>query len=163
VGSICRDSSQNSSDPVRLTRGPGWVTNIRATTNGNTLEFLKKSWQSQVVVASLDSGGRQLTAARQLTLDENNSVPFSWTPDSKAVIFSSDRNGTFDVFAYALDQSVPEPLVTGRENKFVARLNPEGTELLYQSIPASMDALVRFSPFRWRAALRGLFCRINTL
>ena len=135
-----RPTPQSSSDPVRLTQGPGWVTSIRATANGNTLEFLKKSWQSHVFIASLVSGGRQLLPARQLTLDENNSMPFSWTPDGKAIIFSSDRNGTFDIFAHALDQSLPEPLVTGPENKFVARLNPEGTELLYQSIPASMDA-----------------------
>ena len=67
-------------------------------------------------------------------------MPFSWTPDSKAIIFSSDRNGTLDLFTYALDQSLPEPLVTAPENEFVARLNPAGTELLYESAPASMDA-----------------------
>jgi Tol biopolymer transport system component/DNA-binding winged helix-turn-helix (wHTH) protein len=135
-----RESSQNSPDPVRLTRGSGWVTDIKATANGSMLEFLRKSWQSHVLVAGLTSDGSQLLAARQLTLDENNNIPFSWTPDSKAIIYTSDRNGTFDVFTHALDQSLPEPLVTGPENEIVSRLNPEGTELLYLSIPASTDA-----------------------
>jgi len=135
-----RESSQNSPNPIRLTRGPGWVTNISSTANGNTLEFLRKSWQSHVLVARLASGGRQLLAERRLTLDENNDIPFSWTPDSKAVIFTSDRNGTFDVFTHALDQPLPEPLVAGPENEMIPRLNPEGTEVLYQSIPASIDA-----------------------
>ena len=132
-----REPLQNSSDPIRLTRGSGWVTNIRATANGNTLEFLRKSRHNQVLVAGLVSDGRQLLATRRLTLDENNNIPFSWTPDSKAIIFTSDRNGMFDLFIHALDQSLPEPLVTGPENKFVARLNAEGTELLYLSVLAA--------------------------
>ena len=66
-------------------------------------------------------------------------MPFSWMPDSKAIIFTSDRNGTFDLFIHALDQSLAEPLVTSPENKFVARLNPAGTELLYQTIPAVIE------------------------
>jgi len=132
-----REPLQNSSDPIRLTRGSGWVTNIRATKNGDTLEFLRKSRHDQVLVAGLVSDGRQLLATRRLTLDENNNIPFSWTPDSKAIIFTSDRNGTFDLFIHAVDQSLPEPLVTGPENKLVARLNAEGTELLYLSVPAT--------------------------
>ena len=132
-----RESPQNSPGPVRLTRGTGWATNIRATANGNTLEFLRKSRKNQVLVAGLASDGKQLLSVRRLTLDENNNIPFSWTPDSKAIIFTSDRNGTFDLFTHALDQPLPEPLVTGSENKFVARLNPEGTELLYQSMAAT--------------------------
>jgi DNA-binding winged helix-turn-helix (wHTH) protein/Tol biopolymer transport system component len=135
-----RESSQNSSDPVRLTRGIGWVTNISATTDGNTLEFLRKSWQSHVLVSNLTSDGKQLLGTRQLTLDENNSMPFTWTPDGKAIIFSTDRNGNFDLFTHALDQSLPEPLVIAPDNQFVARLNPAGTELLYQSMPPDMNA-----------------------
>ncbi len=93
-----RESPQNSSDPVRLTGGAGWITDI------------------------------------------SNSMPFTWTPDGKAIIFSTDRNGTFDLFTHALDQSLLEPLVIAPDNQFVARLNPAGTELLYQSIPPDMDA-----------------------
>jgi len=130
-------SPQKSPNPIQLTRGTGWATSIRATTSGNTLEFLRKIRKNQVLVAGLASDGKQLLSARRLTLDENNNIPFSWTPDSKAIIFASDRNGTFDLFIHALDQSLPEPLVTGPENKFVARLNAEGTELLYQSVPAT--------------------------
>lgn len=135
-----RESPQNSSDPVRLTRGAGWVTNISATTDGNTLEFLRKSWQSHVLVSNLTSDGKQLLATRQLTLDENNSIPFTWTPDGKAIIFSTDRNGTFDLFTHSLDQPLPDPLLIAPDNQFVARLNPAGTEVLYESIPPDMDA-----------------------
>jgi len=79
-----------------------------------------------------------------LTLDENDNVPWAWTPDSKTVIFASDRNdhnGKLDLFTLALDQSLPEPLVTSAEAKsvVVARLNPAGTEVLYESIPVSAE------------------------
>jgi len=133
-----------NSPPVRLTRGSGWITDIRATADGHTLQFLRKSWQRHMLVAGLASDGKQLQGLRELTLDENDNVPWAWTPDSKTVIFASDRNdhnGKLDLFTLALDQSLPEPLVTSAEAKsvVVARLNPAGTEVLYESIPVSAE------------------------
>ena len=131
-----------NSPPVRLTRGSGWITDIRATADGHTLQFLRKSWQRHMLVAGLASDGKQLQGLRELTLDENDNVPFAWTPDSKTVIFASDRNdhnGKLDLFTLALDQSLPEPLVTSAELKSVARLNPAGTEVLYESIPVTAE------------------------
>ena len=131
-----------NSPPVRLTRGSGWITDIRATADGHTLQFLRKSWQRHMLVAGLAADGKQLQGLRELTLDENDNVPFAWTPDSKTVIFASDRNdhnGKLDLFTLALDQSLPEPLITSAELKSVAHLNPAGTEVLYESIPVSAE------------------------
>ena len=131
-----------NSQPVRLTQGSGWITDIRATADGHTLQFLRKSRQRHMLVAGLASDGKQLQGLRDLTLDENDNIPFAWTPDSKTVIFASDRNdrnGKLDLFTLALDDALPEPLVTSVDSKFVARLNPAGTELLYESIPASAE------------------------
>jgi eukaryotic-like serine/threonine-protein kinase len=128
-------SSPSGPPAVRLTRGPGRVTNITATADGKLLEFVRKSWQRHVYLGTLGPEGKRLLRSRRLTLDDNDDFPFSWTPDSKAVVFASNRNGTFDIFKQEIDQQFPEPLMIGRGDKMIPRLNSQGTELLYLSIP----------------------------
>ena len=55
---------------------------------------------------------------------------YAWTPDSRAVLFSSNRSGTTKLYRQAIDQAVPEVLVEGR-GMFLARLNPDGTQILF--------------------------------
>src|SRR6202795_2392154 len=128
-------SSPNGPPAVRLTRGPGRVTNITATADGKLLEFVRKSWQRHVYLGTLGPEGKRLLHIRRLTLDDNDDFPFLWTPDSKAVVFASNRNGTFDIFKQDIDQPIPEPLMVGTGNKMIPRLNSQGTELLYLSNP----------------------------
>ena len=47
---------------------------------------------------------------RRFTLDDSNDLATNWTPDSKAILFNSDRNGTFDIFRQSLDSTVAEPI-----------------------------------------------------
>jgi Tol biopolymer transport system component len=83
----------------------------------------------------LGPDGRRLLHIRRLTLDDNDDFPFSWTPDSKAVVFASNRNGMFDIFKQEIDQQFPEPLMVGPGDKMIPRLNAQGTEVLYLSVP----------------------------
>ena len=55
---------------------------------------------------------KQLIEHQRLTLDDRESWPTSWTPDSKAVLFSSDRNGTQEIFKQGGDQPLAEILAT---------------------------------------------------
>jgi DNA-binding winged helix-turn-helix (wHTH) protein/Tol biopolymer transport system component len=143
VVSVSDLRSPSDPHPVRLTRGPGWVTNIRSTADGRVLGFVRKSWQYHVYLGTLGPDGKRLLGVRRLTLDDNSDIPFSWTPDSKAVVFASDRNGAYDIFKQEIDQPLPEPLVTGPKDKIVARLNPESTELLYvnEDVPTTLFAV----------------------
>ena len=132
---VAEPSTPSGPPAVRLTRGPGKVTNITATADGKLLEFVRKSWQRHVYLGALGPEGKRLLQIRRLTLDDNDDLPFSWTPDSKAVVFASNRNGAFDIFKQEIDQPFPEPLMVGTADKMIPRLNPQGTELLYLSIP----------------------------
>ena len=58
------------------------------------LEFFRQAFEPDVYVLDIEANGTRLSAPRRLTLDERADYPYSWTPDSKAVIFTSDRNGT---------------------------------------------------------------------
>ena len=92
-----------------------------------------------VYVAEIKTDGA-LGAPQRLSQDERRNIPFSWTPDSKSVIFTSDRDGAFHIFKQSIDQLAPDLLVGGDQNVQGARLNPDGSEILYLLNPSPTDA-----------------------
>ena len=70
--------------------------------------YLRFSFQRSVQVADLGAGGTRIVNARRLTVSEGNEYPMAWTADSKAVIFHSNRNGSWGIFKQSLDQETPE-------------------------------------------------------
>ncbi|SPE42345.1 hypothetical protein SBA3_520026 [Candidatus Sulfopaludibacter sp. SbA3] len=86
------------------------ISGISATADGKQVALLRGSWQADVYVGDLRAGGTQLANTRRLTLDESDNRPAFWTPDGQAVVFSSNRNGRFQVFRQRLDGTVPELL-----------------------------------------------------
>ena len=74
-----------------------------------------------------------------MTLDERQDYPYSWTPDSKAVFFASDRDGPSHIFKQAIDQTQPELVLGGNDNLWIARLTPDGSALLYVVAPQEGD------------------------
>ncbi|HXZ80250.1 MAG TPA: hypothetical protein VEG30_09995, partial [Terriglobales bacterium] len=128
---------RTSGSSLRLTRGIGLIAGITATADGGMLVFGRTQGQSRTAVGTLSPDGSRLLAVRPLTLDENQNQPFAWTPDSKSVVLSSDRNGTFSIFKQAIDQPLPELLATGSDRKLIPRLTPDGSEVVYLSLPGS--------------------------
>jgi Tol biopolymer transport system component len=107
---------------------------VNGTTDGKRLVVLKKSGQSDVFVGEWEARSHRLKNPRRLTLDEHDDAPGAWTRDSKAVLFSSERNGEngqFDIFRQALDQDTAEPVATGPGNKHDPVLSPDGNLILY--------------------------------
>ena len=115
----------------RLTATAGDVAAMSATADGKRIAYTKHSLQPDVYVAELNAARNRLGTPNRLTLDERNDFPFAWTPDSKAVLFESDRDGAYHIFKQAIDQSVPELLVGGERQALAPRLTPDGSSVLY--------------------------------
>ena len=126
-----------SSPPKRITGGSGWISQVTATSDGKKVLFLRGNWLPSVYIGTLSLNGRQLLASRRLTMDDNENIPWSWTPDSTAVLFSSDRNGTREIFKQAIDQTIAESLVTSTDQVSQAVVTPDGSEILYISTTTS--------------------------
>jgi DNA-binding winged helix-turn-helix (wHTH) protein/Tol biopolymer transport system component len=132
-----QQSRKISSPPKRLTGGHGWISQVAGSADGKVVIFLRGNWLPSVYIGTLAADGTHLLANRRLTLDENENIPSCWTPDSKAVLFSSDRNGNREIFKQAIDQPLAETLVTSADQVSQPVVTPDGSEILYISTPKS--------------------------
>jgi serine/threonine protein kinase/Tol biopolymer transport system component len=119
--------------PRRITNWAGVYASLSGTADGKQLAVSKFSTQTDVYVGELEASGHGLKQPRRLTLDEHNDYPGEWMPDNKAVLFWSDRNGTWDIFKQALDQEAAELVVTGPDYKEKPVVSPDGSWILYLS------------------------------
>ena len=90
---------------TRITSDRGEVAELSSTSDGKFLAVRRLVPQHDVYVAELRDGGKRLSTPQRLTLDERQDYPYSWTADSKAVIFASDRDGPWHIFKQSIDQT----------------------------------------------------------
>jgi Tol biopolymer transport system component/DNA-binding winged helix-turn-helix (wHTH) protein len=133
-------AGNSSWSPKRVTEGSGSITQFDGSADGKALVFVRQNWSPSIYIGTLATGGGQLLAHRRLTLDESANVPTSWTPDSMAVLFYSNRNGTSEIFKQAIDQPLAESLESAAEPLSEPRLTPDGSEILYKSTPKSPES-----------------------
>jgi serine/threonine protein kinase len=128
-----RITGRPQGDPIRLTSWPRIDFHmLSATQDGSRLVFVESVSQSQIYVAELGAGGTRLKAEpRRLTHAEATYLPSGWTADSESVLFTSDVNGSWDVYKQRLDQEDPELLVSGSGYKTGVRLSSDGKWVLY--------------------------------
>jgi Tol biopolymer transport system component len=125
-------SAKINGTPTRITRALGQISTITVSADGKLLAFVRESFQPHVYIATLSRDGRQLLTSRRLTLEESLNYPDTWTPDSKSVLFVSDRNGTTEIFKQSVDKALAESVVAGPGQKMdLPRLSPDGLEILF--------------------------------
>ena len=132
-----QQSRKISGSPKRITQGHGLIVQIAGSADGKVLIFRSEYWSPTVYIGTLAPDGTQLLANKRLTLDESANVPSSWTPDSTAVLFNSDRNGTPEIFKQSTDEPLAESLANSAEQLSQPRVTPDGSEILYISTPKS--------------------------
>jgi Tol biopolymer transport system component len=110
------------------------VFGFSATADGKQLVFLRGTDHASVFVGDLAGKDNRLVNSRRLTLDDNYNLPLAWTPDSREVIYSSQRASNWLMFRQALDPgSVSQPITHAADTNFyLARLSPDGTWILLE-------------------------------
>jgi serine/threonine protein kinase len=127
--------------PSRITTGDDFVNQPSVTSDGTRLVFNRLKPQLDVYVAEFFAKGPRLGTPRRLTLDDADDLPFDWTADDKAVVFTSNRTGggVFNIFRQRIDETSAEMVVSGAEQKTISRLSPDGSEILYLVPPNPGD------------------------
>jgi len=117
--------------PRRLTNWSGFCMNgLSETSDGKQLAFRKWSGKQTSFLADLAEGGSHILRPRHFPLSESSEGAVGWTPDSKAIIFVSNRSGHFGIYKQSHDQDIAEAVVTegyGRD----PRVTPDGKNIVY--------------------------------
>ena len=108
-----------------------WLGTLSVSADGKRLVFVKMRGQWCVEVGELGRGGTTLKAPHRLTLDDRDNSFSGWTRDSKAVLFSSRRNGKSEIFRQGVNDIVPETVVRGSADVWGAWPSPDGAWLIY--------------------------------
>jgi hypothetical protein len=115
---------------------------MTATANFKQIAYLRVFFSLNVLVADLDAAGAGAKDFRQLTTSESIEYPTAWTPDSKAVIFHSNRNGPVGIFMQAIGEENPKIIVMGTEDSvpMSSTVTADGQTLIYTLAPSDQGA-----------------------
>jgi len=126
--------------PKRITQWTGMaynhgVTSISASADGKRLVLRESTSQQQVYLGELDARGTRMNPPRRFSHYDASSFPIAWTADSRALLFSSDRNDASSLFKQGITQQTAETVVSATQ--YIARgvVSPDGAWILYHEIP----------------------------
>jgi Tol biopolymer transport system component/DNA-binding winged helix-turn-helix (wHTH) protein len=125
--------------PTRLTSGSDAKMRASISADGKRLIFLREAESPAIYISQIEAAGSHLSPLQRLSLDERRNFPYTWTPDGKSVIFTSDRDGVFHLFKQSIDQPAPDLLVGGDQSVILARLNADSSAILYGLNPDPND------------------------
>jgi serine/threonine protein kinase len=135
-------SGQPSHQPAAFAQLDDFVPNsITTTADGRILALNKSRANLDVYISELDRSGA-LNTPRRLTLDNHNSIPEQFAPDSQSLLFVSNRNGKDELFRQQVSSTIPERIVSssagdlGSGNGF----SPDGVWVLYWEFPPQSGA-----------------------
>jgi eukaryotic-like serine/threonine-protein kinase len=120
--------------------GADRLSSMSASSEGKRVVVLRGTAQNAVFVADIDRSGPRFTNAKRLTLDDKSNYPHAWTPDSTAVIFESNRNGSWDLFQQRIDKRTPEVIIgTPLQWEVLPQLSPDGRSVLYAAGTSTLE------------------------
>lgn len=125
--------------PVRINHDMGIAHSVSATADGKRLAFFRSNYQPDVYVSDVDPRGPRVSTPQLLTLDEREDFPYSWTSDSRSVIFVSNRDGQNHIYRQAVNEASPDLLVGGNDRLQGPRLASDQKTLLYLVLPEVGD------------------------
>ncbi len=107
------------------------LSQLTGSRDGRTLAVVRTDSSTQTYVADWQTTpSPMLRDRRRLTLQQTNSFPHAWTPDSQFVIFESDRNGHLEIFRQKLTRREAELLVSTPGDVYMPQVTPDGKWLL---------------------------------
>ena len=110
------------------------MSGMSATTDGKQILVLRQSNEYAVFVGDFSANPPRIANIRRLTLDDKTDFPHAWTPDSRAVIFESNRYGNnYAIFKQSVDKRTAEPIVVTPFPEVLPQMAPDGHWVLYRT------------------------------
>jgi eukaryotic-like serine/threonine-protein kinase len=108
-----------------------YIDGMSASANGRHILLLRHSYENAIFVGRFHESSPKIDDIHRLTFDDHTDFPHAWTPDSKEVIFQSNRDGSWDLFKQQVDKRTPETIVATPLTEVLPQLAPDGQWILY--------------------------------
>jgi serine/threonine protein kinase len=134
-------SGATSGKPRRITQWQriAMLIPLGASADGKRLTVGLMKWQSDCYLGRVAGGDSMLQDVRRLTTDDRMDLAPAWTPDSRAIVYTSNRNSNLDVFEQAISQDEAQPLVTGPGDQAAPEISGDGAWLIYKDYGAAAN------------------------
>jgi len=114
------------------TRLAGWknfeASYPQASADGKRLLVTRNHVENSIYIGDLAIANKTFTPHR-LTEDDWFNLATDWTKDSKAIVFSSKRNGKWAILKQNVDGKTPVTLITGSEHYLWPKMTAQGIVL----------------------------------
>ena len=98
--------------------------------DGKSIAFIRDLKDIRDIYVMPASGG----TARRVTFDNRLMVGLAWTPDSREIVFSSNRGGaSWGLWRVSVGGGAPERVSVGSEHAFMPTVSLRGNRLIYSS------------------------------
>lgn len=126
----------------------GWrqdrIVQLSASRDGARLAFLNILDESDIYIAGFDPAVGLTDTPKPLRIDDWSDGAISWTPDSTAVLFDSNRNDDSDIFRQRVDNGGLEPVAVGPGAQHRPEVTSDGRWILYvDHSPGGLDRIMR--------------------
>lgn len=148
--SISRRGAPASVGVEHLTLTDGF-TELALSPDGKKVAFAARG---EIFAASAKDGGD----ATRLTRTPESEAYVVWSPDSRKLVYSSDRDGITHLYLYDFAANAESQLTNGNDADHSARFSPDGKQIAYVHGDAELRAL-DLATKSDRAIARGLFDR----
>jgi len=153
VTRINQSTGKFSVQPAQLSHSVGYcMSSTSSTADSRRLVFLKQSHEYSVYVAGLSPRVTSITPPKHVTLTTAEEFPSAWSPDSKSIIFVSNRDRTWGFYRQPLEEAPATPIVTGIDSTGLGaifpRMSPDGKWLIWAAYRKGYDPGVQVDLLR---------------
>jgi Tol biopolymer transport system component len=130
------DTGKPEGGPHQLTNWNGYAfTTFHTTSDGKKFVFLNGKTETAVYLGELEANGAELRNPQRLTLNAAINWFGAWSPDSKNVVFTSNRDSNFNVYVQGVQERSARALASAPEEQLSPAVSPDGKWVLYIQWP----------------------------
>jgi eukaryotic-like serine/threonine-protein kinase len=150
------DTGATREEPRQFTHIDGYNLPIdRVSSDGRYLMVSKAFMSGNIFAAKLREGGTRLEDAKRVTSDRGYDYPLGWTPDSKNLLFLSNRQGRSQLYRQPIAAEKPQPISPGPKDQEQGTVTADGAWVLFDAAPHDKGKTGRPNQTVMRAPLGG--------